>query len=101
MASLKKIPYDELPLARALGDLLAVPLVGYPIENCLAEMIPDNNDRATGRYLPRCEGIRRAEYIRLRAKAKQLFEYEEKWDLFPRDFFLRSVVLSSNRREIP
>ena len=106
LASPDKIPYDELPLARALGDLLAVPLVGYSIENCLAEVIPDKNNRETGQYRPLCEGIRRGEYIRLREAAKQLFEYEEKLDLFPRDFFAgqwfyhRIVVRSPEKRAV-
>ena len=84
-----KIPYDELPLARQAGGLLAVPLAGYPVEYCAAEVIPDINDRKTGQYRPRCEGVRMeyAKYIRLKEGEKQIFKYESKPDLFPRDFF--------------
>ena len=84
-----KIPYDELPLARRAGDMLAVPFVGYPIKYCVAEVIPDANERATGEYRPKCEGIRLqyAEYIQLNEEEKQVFRYENKPDLFPRDFF--------------
>ena len=84
-----KIPYDELPLARQAGGLLAVPLAGYPVEYCAAEAIPDINDRKTGQYRPKCESVRMeyAEYIRLKEGEKQVFKYEAKPDLFPRDFF--------------
>ena len=84
-----KIPYDELPLAKRVGDMLAVPLVGYPVEYCVAEVIPDINDRETGQYRIKCEGIQMkyAEYIRLKEGKKQVFQYKSKPDLFPRDFF--------------
>ena len=101
-----KIPYDELPLAKALGSLLAVPFVGYAVENCLAEVKPDKNNRETGQYRPRCEGIRRGDYILLKEKSKQLFQYEEKLDLFPRDFFSgqwfyhRTVVRAPGKRKV-
>ena len=84
-----KIPYDELPLAKRIGDSLAVPLIGYPIKYCIAEVIPDSNDRETGQYKPKCEDIRLkyAEYIQLNEGAKQVFQYKTKPDLFPREFF--------------
>ena len=84
-----KIPYNELPLARRVGDMLAVPLVGYPVEYCDAEVIPDVNERETGQYRPKCEGIqmKSAEYIYLKEGGKKLFKYKPKPDLFPRDFF--------------
>ena len=84
-----KIPYDELPLAKRVGNLLAVPLVGYPVEYCVPEVIPDINDRETGQYRTKCEGVQMkyAEYIRLKERAKQVFQYKSKPDLFPRDFF--------------
>lgn len=106
VAKQEHIPYDELPLARALGDLLAVPLVGYSVEHCVPEVIPDKNYRETGQYRPLCEGIRRGKYIRLKETAKQLFQYEEKWDFFPRDFFSgqwfyhRTVVRSPETSEV-
>ena len=84
-----KIPYDELPLAKRLGGLLAVPLLGYPIEYCVPEALPDINDRETGQYRIKCEGIQMkyAEYIQLKEGEKQVFQYKSKPDLFPRDFF--------------
>ena len=84
-----KIPYDELPLAKRVGNLLAVPFLGYPIKYCVAEVIPDINERKTGQYLPQCEDIplRAAQYIELKEKDKQIFQYDKKLDLFPRDFF--------------
>ena len=92
-----KIPYDELPLARRVEDMLAVPLVGYPIKYCIAEVIPDVNERETGQYRPKCEGIRLqyAEYIQLDESRKKVFQYKDKLDLFPRDFF----ALSENERK--
>ena len=106
LAKEEHIPYDELPLAKTLGDLLAVPLIGYPVENCLAEIIPDKNNRETGQFRPRCEGIRKGDYIRLKEKSKKLFKYEEKLDLFPRNFFSgqwfyhRTVVRSPENRHV-
>ena len=84
-----KIPYDELPLARRVGDMLAVPFLGYPIKYCIPEVIPDINRRKTGQYLPQCEGIplRFAQYVKLREEDKQVFKYDKKTDLFPKDFF--------------
>ena len=83
------MPYDELPIAKRVGEMLAVPLVGYSIKYCVAEAIPDVNDRETGQYKPKCEGIRLkyAEYIQLNEGDKQVFQYKAKPDLFPRDFF--------------
>ena len=84
-----KIPYDELPLAKRVGNMLAVPLVGYSIKYCIAEVIPDVNERETGEYRSKCEGIglQYAEYIQLDEGNKQVFRYKDKLDLFPRDFF--------------
>ena len=84
-----KIPYDELPLARSVGNMLAVPFVGYPISYCVPEAVPDSNKRETGQYRPKCEGvkIKYAEYIRLNEGEKKIFTYKSKPDLFPRDFF--------------
>ena len=84
-----KIPYDELPLAKRIGNMLAVPLVGYSIKYCIAEVVPDVNERETGEYRPKCEGVRLqyAEYIQLDEGNKQIFQYEDKLDLFPKNFF--------------
>ena len=84
-----KIPYDELPLAKSVGRMLAVPLVGYPIQYCVPEVVPDINDRETGQYRPKCEGIQMkyAEYVYLEEGNKKVFQYKAKPDLFPRNFF--------------
>ena len=84
-----KMPYDELPLAKRVGGLLAVPLIGYPVQYCVPEVIPDINERETGQYRVKCEGVQMkyAEYIRLKEGEKQVFQYQSKPDLFPRDFF--------------
>ena len=85
-----KIPYDELPLAKSVGNMLAVPLVGYPVKYCIDKVIPDiNNNRETGQSEPICEGIKlqHAEFIKLKLGDKKIFKYEDKPDLFPRDFF--------------
>ena len=86
-----KIPYDELPLAKRVGDLLAVPFLGYPVKYCVAEVIPDpiNEERETGQYDLDCENIKLhfAKYVVLQERNKKIFKYEQKHDLFPRDFF--------------
>lgn len=103
------IPYDEKPIAQSLGKMLAVPLVGYPVEYCVAKVIPDKNYRETGEHLPECEGgsSEQSQYVRLKQDSKQLFEYLDKPDLFPRDFFnkngrkwffVRTVVESAKNK---
>ena len=85
-----KIPYDELFMARRLGDLLAVPLVGYPIEYCHAVPVLNSFNEKTSKYRPLCEGVskeRQAAYIRLKEDEKKVFKYLPKPNLFPRDFF--------------
>ena len=83
------IPYDEKPIAKSVGTMLAVPLVGYPVEYCMATVISDRNYRETGQYRPECEGVsvEQSQYVRLKRDSKQLFDYLDKPDLFPRDFF--------------
>ena len=103
-----KIPYDERPIAKSVGNMLAVPLVGYPVEYCVAQVVTDKNVRETGRHIPKCEGIspKQAEYIRLSQSHKKVFKYLPKPDLFPRDFFngrwfyIRTIVRSPKSREV-
>ena len=108
-----KIPYDELPLAKRVGDLLAVPFIGYPIRYCVPEVIPDSNDRKTGQSIPQCEGIslKMAKYIELKKRNKKIFKYIKKPDLFPRDFFtlkdetnnwfyMRTIVKAPRKEEV-
>ena len=89
LASPDKIPYDELPLAKRVGNWLAVPLVGYPVEYCQAVRVKGrNNIKETLKYRPVCKGLSAdTEYIRLFSTNKQVFEYKEKLDFFHRDFF--------------
>ena len=84
-----KIPYDELFMARRVGPLLAVPLVGYPIEYCKAVPVLNVLNEKTKKYRPLCEGVsgKEALYIRLKEDKKQVFEYLPKPNLFQRDFF--------------
>ena len=94
------IPYDQLPLARRVGDFLATPLVGYLIDYCVPEHKEDDYGHLSDLIVPNCEGIaaESARYIQFKTGGKKLFQYEEKWDLFPEDFFngewfyLRTVI---------
>lgn len=85
------IPYDQLPLARRVGDFLATPLVGYPVKYCLSEKDKNIYGETTDQATPNCEGIPldSAKYVNFETdkKHKKLFKYEEKLDLFPADFF--------------
>ena len=83
-----KIPYDELFMARRVGPLLAVPLVGYPIEYCKAVPVFNSFNEETSKYRPLCEGVsgKEALYVRLKEDKKQVFEYLPKPNLFRRDF---------------
>ena len=87
----KTIPYDQIPLARKVGDFLATPLVGYPVKYCLSEKKKNRYGETTDRSIPDCEGVSvgSAKYIQLKTdkKNKELFHYMEKLDLFPSDFF--------------
>ena len=83
------IPYDEVHLAVKIRDMLAVPLVGYPIRYCRTEAILDDNYDKTGQVRAVCERVqpKEAEYIELRESGKQVFKYLPKLDTFPHDFF--------------
>ena len=100
------IPYDELPLARKVGDFLATPLVGYPIQYCVPEKKENQYGEKTDQSRAKCEGIspENAKYVQFNLDKKQEFTYKPKWDLFPRDFFngewffVRTVVRTSEGR---
>ena len=107
------IPYDQLPLARRVGDFLATPLVGYPVQYCLPEKDKNEYGETTDQSTPNCEGIPldSAKHVKFETdkEHKKPFEYEEKLDLFPADFFsgdwfyLRTKIQSNkiiNNREI-
>ncbi len=90
VANKNKIPYDEyfsgIPID---DDQIATPVVSYPIQYCKAEVIRNENNEDTGQYRPKCEGVSqsKAEYIRFNTEKKQIFYYEKKIDIFPRNFF--------------
>ena len=86
----KKLPFDELPVSIKVGDKVAAPLVGYPIDYCVAEKILDSNHQETGQSRPKCDvdvTQESATYIRLIDSRKQVFQYQPKIDIFPSDFF--------------
>ena len=90
LAPADKTPYDELPLAKRVGGMLAVPLAGYHVEYCEAVKFLDPNLRETLKSRPLCKGVKysdRAAYIRLWIHSKQVFQYLKKMDFFQRDFF--------------
>ena len=86
-----KIPYNEIPLAKRIGDMLAVPLVGYPVEYCQAVKVLDSNNlKETLKVRPLCKGIQPKQptkYIRLWEHKKQVFQYLEKLNFFHKKFF--------------
>ena len=91
LASPDKIPYEELTLAKRIGNMLAVPLVGYSVEACQAiKVLGSNNIKETLKFRPVCKSLQSSqatEYIRLSAHKKQGFQYQKKLDFFQRDFF--------------
>lgn len=99
------IPYDQLPLARQVGDFLATPLVGYLIDYCVPEHKEDDYGHLSDVIVPNCEGVavESARYVKFQTGGKKLFQYKEKWDLFPADFFngewfyLRTVIETSEK----
>lgn len=84
------IPYDQLPLARQVGDFLATPLVGYPVQYCNPEETSDDSGNVMrGLYIPKCEGLSAgsAKYVRMQTSDKKLFQYKSKPDILPANFF--------------
>lgn len=97
------IPYDQLPLARRVGDFLATPLVGYKVKFCNVEKHKDFYGEVTDLDIINCVGgfsASSAKYIQMQANKenKEVFNYKSKLDIFPADFFngtwfyLRTVV---------
>ena len=99
----KKLPYDELPISIKVGDKLATPLVGYPIDYCVAEKILNPNLEETGQNRPKCIGVsqKSAKYIHLVDDRKNVFDYLPKVDIFPKNFFdgqwffVKTIIKSS------
>lgn len=102
-----KIPYNELPLAKRVGDMLAVPFVGYSVEYCQAVKILRSH-KETLKSRPFCKGVtpdKPVKYIRLWKHKKQVFEYLQKLNFFQKDFFkgqwlhFKTVLRSSVERD--
>ena len=101
----ENIPYDELPLGWEMGEFIAVPLVGYPVQHCKPEEVVNDDYEKTGIYRPDCSVSvdKSAPYISLKEDSKQVFKYHSKLDIFPSDFFdgswyaLRTVIKSSEK----
>lgn len=83
------IPYDQVPVARRVGEFLATPLVGYPVSYCIPAKEKDDYGHITDLVVPKCEGIaaETAQYVDFSIMNKKLFQYKSKLDIFPRDFF--------------
>ena len=94
----EKLPYTEIPLSVKVGDKVAAPLVGYPIEYCIEEKKLDDNDKETGQDRLKCKGVakEKATYIRL-IESKAVFSYITKVDIYPSGFFCRGLVFCENR----
>ena len=101
-----KVPYDELPISLKVGDKIATPLVGYPIDYCVAEKILNTNHEETGQSRPKCIGVsqKTAQYIHLVEDSKTVFQYLPKVDIFPSNFFdgqwffVKTIIKSSGDR---
>ena len=90
VADKNKIPYDEYSSGIKINEkLMAVPLVGYEIDYCQAEVIRNANNENTGQYRPICEKVQveKAEYVRFTRHNKKIFFYQSKVDIFPTNFF--------------
>ena len=107
VAELKDIPYIERAVAIKFGNKVATPLLGYPVKYCIAEQEETKYDEKTGKYERECQNISResAQYIHLDVNNKRVFQYLQKWDHFPRDFFdgqwfyTKTVIKSSGNSE--
>ena len=99
------IPYDEIFMARRVGPMLAVPLVGYPIKYCRAVSIHNVYKEQTRKHRPLCEAVpaKEAQYILLQENNQKEFAYLPKTDLFRKDFlngkwfFVRTKVKAPHR----
>lgn len=102
------IPYDQVPIARKVGDFLATPMIGYPVRYCLPEQDRNRYGEVIERAVPNCEGIsiQSAEYVRFQSgeENRHPFQYLEKPDLFSTDFFsghwlyLKTEIQSNTKR---
>lgn len=100
------IPYDEHFVAEKIGDLMAVPLVGYPIDYCRAIPHQTPYREKTTLFEPECTGVSpmAAEYVRMTYTGKKKFDYKPKHDIYPNDFFegkwfyVRTVIRTSEAK---
>ena len=99
------IPYDQHFVANKIGDLMAAPLVGYPIDYCKAMPHETRYRETTDLYEPECTGVspQLAKYARIDYNGKKTFEYQPKHDIYPGDFFdgkwfyVRTVIRTSEK----
>lgn len=99
------IPYDEHFVAIRSGDLMATPLVGYPIKHCRAKYHESDYGEIADVYKKECGNVSpqssEAEYVQVTYTGKKKFEYKPKYDLYPADFFsgkwfyVRTVIRTS------
>ena len=99
------IPYDQIPLARRVGEFLATPLVGYPVKYCVSEKEKNEYGETTDQSTPNCEGIPvgSARYVNFETdeKHKKPFEYMEKTGSFSGGFFQWRLVFFSRQSFSP
>ena len=85
----------------------AVPFVGYPIEYCVATREENKDDEETNKYLAPCgnEHNKNADHLRIVIGKKRPYDYEEKRDFFPSDYFkgkwivARGLIETHNREK--
>ena len=88
------IPYNErtsmlVEDTKGGDSLYMVPFIGYPIEYCKAESIRNNFQEITNLVRAECDSDPSEErnYIRISIGRKQVFQYLDKQDIFPADYF--------------
>ena len=99
------IPYDQHFVASKIGDLMAAPLVGYPIDYCKAMPHETKYREKTDLYETECTGVspQLAKYVKVTYTGKKSFEYKPKHDIYPNNFFdgkwfyVRTVIRTSEK----
>ena len=85
---LKKIPYIERTSMIEKDGYKMVPFIGYPIQYCSAEFLTNSQREKTYENRANCNSDpATAKYIRILKTNKQVYQYIEKKDLFPSDYF--------------
>lgn len=85
----KDIPTNERPFAEKFdGDLVGIPLVGYPITYYTVETVKNDIGENTSKVMEVQQSFKvRATHFRLRISEAKIFEALEKLDVFPANFF--------------